>query len=186
MAVSRVFVPRSVGQKSLWIHALQVAVASRTIASLAPSARVAPDQAYLAGLLHDIGRFVMFEGATSDLDLVESAEWRTPPELLQAERTLIGYDHAQVGALVCRRWALPSELVEVVQNHHIYRPEDRSRAWQLAHELRRIIQMADLLSMCLMHFPAIADLEPPALAAELAEHCTRRPPRSACSRRGWR
>jgi putative nucleotidyltransferase with HDIG domain len=173
MSVSRVFVPRSTGQKNLWVHALQVAVTARTIASLAPAAHVAPDQAYLAGLLHDIGRFVMFEGASADLDLVESVDWHTPQGLLQTERELLGYDHAQVGALVCRRWSLPEDLADVVEGHHAYRNDDRPGAPRIAHELRRIVQMADLLSMRLMHSPELADLEPASIAAEISAHCVR-------------
>src|SRR5487761_2129065 len=59
LAISRVFVPTTTVHRQLWLHALQTAVAARTIASLMPKANIAPDQAYLAGLLHDIGRFVM-------------------------------------------------------------------------------------------------------------------------------
>ena len=173
MSVARVFVPHSVGRKNLWIHALQVAVAARTIASLAPAAHVAPDQAYLAGLLHDIGRFVMFEGASEDLDLVESSDWQTPQGLLQTERALLGYDHAQIGALVCGRWSLPKHLADVVEHHHAYGNENRPGAPRGGHELPRIVQMADLFSMRLMHSPEFADLEPDGIAAELAAHCVR-------------
>lgn len=174
MSVSRVFVPRSAGQRDLWIHSLQVAVGARTIASLAPAAHIPPDQAYLAGLLHDIGRFVMFEGASADLDLVESAEWDTPQGLLQTERSLLGYDHAHVGALVCRRWSLPEGLADVVQNHHAYGGEVRAGAARASHELRRIVQMADLLSIRLMRSPELAELDPTGIATELAVLCGHR------------
>jgi putative nucleotidyltransferase with HDIG domain len=171
MSVSRVFVPRNVGQKNLWIHSLQVAVAARTIAGLAPDGHVAPDQAYLAGLLHDIGRFVMFEGASDDLDLVETVAWDTPQSLLQAERSLLGYDHAHVGALVCRRWSLPEDLGDVAQHHHAYGGEADGGSTRARSELRRIVQMADLLSIRLMRSPEFADLEPADLTAERAAHC---------------
>ena len=167
------YVPRSRGDLDLWRHALQVAVAARTLAAMAPTLHVAPDEAYLAGLLHDIGRFVMLVSAIDDLHRVEETHWHTPEELLHAEHRLLGYDHVQLGVLVCRHWTLPAALCDLVVHHHDYAmPESRQHA--SASHLVRIVQLADRLSVMLMMHPQVISLEPAALATEITRHGLRR------------
>lgn len=170
LAVARVFIPATPGQKDLWRHALQVAVAARTIAALTATQKFAPDQAYLAGLLHDIGRFVMFEGATEDLGRVDETHWTTPQQLLDTEHQLLGYDHVQLGAMVCERWGLPAMITELVQLHHVYALPDPQRHMAIG-QLIRIVQMADLVSVMLMGDPALAGQPPAELVPLLAARC---------------
>lgn len=172
VAVSRVFVPRTTAQRSLWVHALQVAVAARTIAGLSLGGALVPGHAYLAGLLHDIGRFVMFEAANEDLGRVDETHWVTPEELLHNERQLLGYDHVKLGLLVCRRWSLPPDIAEVIALHHDYGLA-AARPVAAPAELIRAVQMADLLSVRLMLTPDFADREPEDIARDLAHHCMR-------------
>jgi putative nucleotidyltransferase with HDIG domain len=172
LAVSRVFVPTTAGQRNLWRHALQVAVAARTITSLMTTPSVLPAQAYLAGLLHDIGRFVMFEAATEDLGRVDEAPWHSPQQLMEVEHALLGYDHVQLGVLVCRRWSLPQVITEVIKLHHDYAASVAQASGPLG-SLIAIVQLADLLSMCLMDSPGLADQEPVDIAAVLAAKCMR-------------
>jgi len=49
---------------------------------------VNPEQAYLCGLLHDIGRFVLFDREIDQLNMVESTHWQTPVQLVESEREL--------------------------------------------------------------------------------------------------
>lgn len=170
LAVARVFVPVTQGQRNLWVHALQVAVAARTIASLTATLRFAPDQAYLAGLLHDIGRFVMFEGAPEDLGRVDETHWTTPQQLLDTEFQLLGYDHVQLGAMVCARWMLPDAIAELVQLHHVYSLPDPQRTMAIGN-LIRIVQMADLLSVLMMSEPAVVEQPLVMLVPTLAARC---------------
>ena len=58
--VSKVFIPRSDWEKSLWLHALHIGGAMRAMANEDSTGIVDPDVAYMAGLLHDVGRLVMF------------------------------------------------------------------------------------------------------------------------------
>lgn len=170
LAVSRVFIPTTRSQRDLWLHALQVAVAARVIASLTATLRFAPEQAYLAGLLHDIGRFVMLQGAPEDLGRVDETHWNTPQQLLDSEFELLGYDHVQLGAMVCERWALPETVTELVQLHHVYALPDPQRTMAVG-QLIRTVQMADLLSVALMRDPGLSRLEPADVAPVLARRC---------------
>ena len=179
LAVSRVFVPTTLAQRNLWLHALQVGVAARTIASLMVHPRVEPDQAYLAGLLHDIGRFVMFESATDDLVRVDDTHWHSPQQLMNAEHALLGYDHVQLGVQVCNRWSIPPSITDVIKLHHDYGAPEVVAATPLG-ALVAAVQFADLLSVRLIDAPQIADLDPLDIAQDLGATCVRsewpRPP----------
>lgn len=116
-AISRVFVPSSDWERSLWRHNLQVAAGMRAMAPLVRGA-VDPDTAHAAGLLHDIGRLVFFSEAPEALQRIDEGQWSTPQELVDYERSVCGIDHAEVGRLACERWGLPATLAEVVGRHH--------------------------------------------------------------------
>ena len=182
LAVTRVFVPETAAHRNLWVHSLQCAVAARTIAGLLPGREVIADHAYLMGLLHDIGRFVMCQGAAKDFKGIEEIHWGTPQEMLDAERALLGFDHVQLGVIVCRRWSLPDGFADLIGLHHDYNLP-RSLPKMVNTNLIRIVQMADLLSTLLMERPQTASLDPAAIAEEVARVCVRpewpRPPVSA-------
>lgn len=123
VAVSRVFVPRDDWEKSLWRHSLQVAVALRTLIHASPRADIRTDEAYTAGLLHDVGRFVLFGEAPASLRRIDEGNWGCPTELIALEREICGLTHAEIGSLACQRWRLPEVLVAVVRRHHDARPD---------------------------------------------------------------
>ena len=67
LAVQRVFIPTDRSQIRLWQHSIAAGVAAESIAALTPGLGIEPNEAYLVGLLHDVGRFVMFEHAPDTL-----------------------------------------------------------------------------------------------------------------------
>ena len=140
ISVTRVFIPRDPWERSLWRHALQVAIAARALAGRAHDAEVNPEEAYTCGLLHDIGRFVMFHVAPDALRTIDEADWDTPDTLLQIERAVSGTTHSELGALACARWRFPDTLVEVVGNHHA---PVRTVVGKVA-KLTALTQLADL------------------------------------------
>ena len=157
LAVARVFEPQTESQRTLWRHSILVAYLARSISHRGGGQREEREQSYLAGLLHDIGRFVMFESAADDLQTVSEAACASPDELLETEKRLLGYDHSQLGGRICERWELPPLLIEVVRRHHEHVPSpDASSA--VARELR-IVRLADAIAMCVETTPEIVDLE---------------------------
>lgn len=177
LSVARVFVPHTPAQRELWRHSLYVAGLARSLAARRGGTREARERAYVAGLLHDIGRFAMFESATDDLERVSEAGWATPEELLATETRLLGYDHAQVGTLVLERWGLPALLVSVVRLHHqrLLPPEACTGALG---ECLWLVRLADYVAVALEVQPELAGLpadeleraiEPACLRAELGQ-----------------
>jgi putative nucleotidyltransferase with HDIG domain len=99
----------------LWEHSFCTALACRL---LAPHVGIDAETAFTAGLLHDIGRIGLL--ALDEDRLLEIARRRTAMALSasQAERQVLGFDHAQLGARLLERWRLPPAIVRTVERHH--------------------------------------------------------------------
>jgi len=166
MAVMKVFVPKSEGELDLWRHALQVAVASREIAR-ASGRDVSPHEAYLVGLLHDIGRFVMFEHCPARLRGIEERDWLEPQQIVAEEREACGYDHGELGWRACKGLSIPPALSELIRLHHL--PSTVTQELPAAQgTVLRIVQQADLLSRLFLSGQSPFDL-PPEERVELLE-----------------
>ncbi len=100
-----------------WKHCLGVACAARRIAAAVKSS-VRPEEAFVLGLLHDLGKDAL--NATmpkSYLKVLKKAE-EAEADLCDVERLLLGVDHAVVGRRLAERWGLPRTLVETIWLHH--------------------------------------------------------------------
>jgi putative nucleotidyltransferase with HDIG domain len=182
LSVIKVFIPRTEAQRFLWVHSLQTALFASRFCKDVPALRRQCSQAYVCGLLHDIGRFVQFEGAPADLTRVDEMHWMGPEELVDRERSTLGYDHALLGWHACRKWSLPDPIGEVVRHHHA----DLSHAIHEHADLIRLVQWADALSMALLLDPGIADMTADSLMEHLAcEHAAIGPGHSPDEKARW-
>lgn len=94
------------------LHAtLTARIASRLVP--ARSARVVST----AALLHEVGRLVIAGGEPGVFEEIQEAE-RSLGDLCAAERSVLGFTHAEVGAYLLNLWGLPLDIVEAVANHH--------------------------------------------------------------------
>ncbi len=151
------FDPRTQSDRDLWIHSVEVAVIVRHLATMMPDLRFMPEQLYLSGLLHDIGRFIVFQSVPEAPAIVDEANWGDPDGLIGAELDVLGFSHEDVGALACRQWGMPDSITEIVASHHRKDlPRETLEEQQL---LKRIclIQIADACSMSLMRHSAGGD-----------------------------
>jgi putative nucleotidyltransferase with HDIG domain len=105
---------REVDFGRLQAHSHAMAAGAQVLAGEAPWA----DEALLAGLLHDIGYWVLAQESPGELAeaIVLAARERIP--LHVAEARIIGASHAQVGAYLLGLWGLPSSIVDSVAYHH--------------------------------------------------------------------
>ncbi len=171
LSVQRVFVPREPSQIKLWQHSIETAVASQYIAQAANTLNIDPDQAYLAGLLHDIGRFVMFEHAAPELREVEERAWETPDELVDAEMDVYQYTHSELGYLACMRWGLPDSIAATVRAHHDPFPEVPTAGSQAAQVF--CVALADRISIACLQHAGTTDLSDAKLEALINDQCLR-------------
>lgn len=118
LAVQRVFLPTKPNEISLWQHSVFTAFAAAKIAEIVPGLDVAPAELYLIGLLHDIGRFVMFEHAAPELLAVDESRWETPEELIEADVEIYKFTHSELGYRACLHWQLPETICDAIRAHH--------------------------------------------------------------------
>lgn len=169
MAVQRVFMPSSPSHVGLWAHSLRVAVGAETLARMLPALKVVPGDAYLCGLLHDIGRFVMFEHAPKHLLAVDESNWHSPADLLEADIEVFKFTHSELGFLACRHWGLPDETANVVRRHH--ERLDASPAPGSTEAMLMLIEVADWLDVLILNDPESKSLSDDELVGKIDEHC---------------
>ncbi len=102
-----------------WSHSVAVAVTSR---HLAEQIRLqSPDDCFIGGLLHDIGKVILSQYFQ---DLFKRA-WTSAQEnklsFYEAEKKEIPVNHAQIGGHLSKKWQLPAGLADAIQYHHAIR-----------------------------------------------------------------
>lgn len=104
---------------SLWRHSQLTALIAESVLRTVRTVKAEAPVAYTAGLIHDIGKLVISHALTEDKQTAVR-ELIAPGNisLVEAEREVIGVDHAQVGACLLSNWNLPQILIEAVAHHH--------------------------------------------------------------------
>ena len=134
-----------VSKGNFWRHSIYCALIARVLAKR--TGKCEPEAVFTAGLLHDIGELVIFnrlpEQARGALLLVLDSADELP--MHEAERQVMGFDHAQVGGELARQWQLPPMLEECVAFHHdIQQAQRYPRETALVHIANILSQMAEL------------------------------------------
>lgn len=137
-----------VSMENFWRHSLYCALAARILARQA--GKLDPDVLFTAALLHDIGELVIFnripQQAKEALLLVLDSADELP--IHQAERQLMGFDHAQVGGELARQWKLPKMLEECIEYHHDIQSASRfPRETALVHIANALALMAEVQTL---------------------------------------
>lgn len=101
---------------ALWRHSLACASAAQALAGRARYR--ATEEAFVAGLLHDIGKVVLNTHRREEFVRVLLRVSSGGVTFAEAERETFGFDHAEAGARLLERWNLPPSLVAAVRHHH--------------------------------------------------------------------
>ncbi len=105
--------------KNFWKHSIAVAVTGR---NLAEDTRLAsPDEAFVAGILHDVGKVVLAQYFKDLFGQVWESIQDNGQSFYEAEKKLLPADHAQIGGRLAKKWRLPPGLIEAVTYHHAVR-----------------------------------------------------------------
>jgi HD-like signal output (HDOD) protein len=105
-----------VSMDSFWKHSVGCGLAARILATLRRESN--PERFFVAGVLHDIGRLVMFIKAAEPMRDALNSSREGSRLLYEVEKDLFGFTHAVVGGLLLQTWKLPASLEEVVMFHH--------------------------------------------------------------------
>ena len=104
--------------ESLWRHSLEAANAAKAIAVCEGADRKIVDEAYVSGLLHDVGKLVLAANLPEQYQEVVNLARGEKIPLCAAERKVFGADHADVGGYLLGLWGLPVPVVEAIALHH--------------------------------------------------------------------
>jgi HD-like signal output (HDOD) protein len=99
----------------MWAHSLACAMAAQIVAELINYSN--PQEAFVSGLLHDVGKIVLNEEMQSAIVIVRAQMARSEGTFVDAERAILGYDRCDIGGRVARSWGLPQHIVQAVALH---------------------------------------------------------------------
>jgi HD-like signal output (HDOD) protein len=129
-----------VDMDSFWRHSIACGIIARLIAATRNIQNT--ERLFVAGMLHDIGRLVVYHYMPRHaLDILEKAR-DTEALLCQVEAEYLGGDHAEIGGLLMQIWKLPQSLENAVRHHH--KPGDSQNGLEPA-----IVHVADVIAKAL-------------------------------------
>jgi HD-like signal output (HDOD) protein/CheY-like chemotaxis protein len=102
----------------LWTHSMRCGVLAKTIAKSEGQERIGVEDAFMGGLLHDVGKLVLIANLPDRYREALALADKSRRPLWETERELVGTTHAQVGAYLMGLWGLPDRIVEAIAFHH--------------------------------------------------------------------
>ena len=105
-----------INMEQFWRHSVACGCTARIIASMRREQNI--EYFFLAGLLHDIGRLILFKEKPNEMNQAIEEARSQGCLLFERERELIGFDHARLGGVLLKEWKLPMQFVETTRYHH--------------------------------------------------------------------
>jgi len=126
---------------AFWEHSLRCAVIARLLAHKRKrNYALDPEEAFCAGLLHDIGKVVMEQYLNTDFHKALYRARANSIPVFDAEKELLGYTHCDVASWLTGTWSLPDEIEQPLVYHH--EPEEA----ETCPEAVLICHIADIMS----------------------------------------
>ena len=123
--------------EKLWNHSLGVALAMRILCHRAGIKN--RDQAFLAGLLHDVGEMILVHGDSKGFAKLGEEVQQAECQMIDKEQEVYGFDHTLIGLTLLDSWNIDGQIGQAVLNHH------SDVAGDNANSLAAMIAVADYL-----------------------------------------
>lgn len=137
-----------INYRRIFRHSIAVGIISRLLAER--FAKGATDHVFSGGLLHDLGFMVLNKYFGSLYERILQAAFKGG-SIIEAELSVLGVTHAEIGTWIAEQWRLPRIIVDVIYTHH--RPS-MSQGYSLEAAL---VHLADIIAA--EHFYGVADGE---------------------------
>lgn len=145
----------------LWLHSAASGICCKMIAERIFT--INGDDAYLCGILHDIGLIVEMEAARETFLQLINELTAGGPTVVELEQRLLATDHCEIGYILAKEWRIPDAIAEAIRDHH-------SDNGQLSPKSPTgILQMSEYIIQQL-HYPAVKEGLANNLSAPLAGH----------------
>ena len=109
---------KGISLTSLWEHSITVAAFAKRIAKAEILNPKSADDAFMAGLLHDVGKLVLATNFPQEYSTVLSLADKEKIEVHEVEYNIFGSSHGEVGAYLLGLWGLPESLILTSAFHH--------------------------------------------------------------------
>ena len=126
-----------IDMNEFWSHGLANGAACQALVPFLPK-RMDPEEAFIAGLMHDIGAYVL---ATAVPDIYKPILEDRAGDRLARESEEIGLTHAQVGQGLLQFWQLPDPFCDAARYHH-----DVAKATNGERPLTNLVGLADVMA----------------------------------------
>jgi putative nucleotidyltransferase with HDIG domain len=123
--------------REFWRHSVAVAVSAKQLAKT--TGLVSPDDGFVAGLLHDVGKVVLFHFFRDLFEQIWHHMKSTRTTFFMAESETTPIDHTMIGGSLTRKWQLPDELVDTIRYHHQPEPDSDN------YKVQALIHLADTM-----------------------------------------
>ena len=100
-----------------WLHSLATAFIANKLNSIC-RASVNDERVFTGALLHDIGILILDNHFANLYKKVFEISHNNRFDLSRVESSILGINHAEVGAFMLKKWQLPSEIIDIIKNHH--------------------------------------------------------------------
>jgi len=105
--------------KGFWQHSIYCGVLARVLGQAsAEFAGIHPEDLYICGLLHDIGKIILLENATERFGKILDQAVQQGRPSSEVEQEVLGFTHADVGSVLAIKWFLPEDLTIAIRYHH--------------------------------------------------------------------
>ncbi|MDH4153680.1 MAG: HDOD domain-containing protein [Nitrospira sp.] len=117
LCASALTIMKDAGMDQLWRHSLGVAITANLLATRLEIKN--PEELFVSGLLHDIGKVVLYvKWPDVGTSIKAAMKTRTDHSLFDVELELTGLSHAEIGGYLASAWHLPITLREPILYHH--------------------------------------------------------------------
>lgn len=148
-AITNAFVARQLPVafdfEEFWRHSLATGLYAK---SLAKAYKVDPDVAFMAGLLHDIGKLVLARAHPEKFMTASTIAKVQARSASRAEKEIFGFDHAEIGARLASQWKFPTSIQEAIGRHEeLDTSEEDACLVEIVHVANKVVNVFELAKL---------------------------------------